>query len=117
MTAAAADIGERVLSAAKPDFYFSRKKWASAASLPLTLPPCLRAPEGDERARAMIADGAPTGAERPNAFAEAIAPTDHRTDPTLAANARASFESRARERANRSRDRRGRRGSRRCTRS
>ena len=52
---AAADIGERVLSAAKPSIYFTGKKWAAEASLQLALPPCLRALGDDERARGLIA--------------------------------------------------------------
>lgn len=55
VTAAAADIGERVLSAAKPSFYFTGKKWAAEGSLELALPPCLRALGDDERARGLIA--------------------------------------------------------------
>jgi putative transposase len=56
VTAQATDLGRRVLTARRPDFYFSPKneKWVAEASLMLTLPECLRE-LGEERAHALLA--------------------------------------------------------------
>src|SRR5690606_9953222 len=55
VTASASDIGRRVLSAGRPSFYFRPDRWAATASVPLVLPPCLRALDDPERARAILA--------------------------------------------------------------
>ena len=55
VTASAADIGIRALEGTIPAFYFDRRKWAESASVPLTLPPCLRALGDPDAARALIA--------------------------------------------------------------
>jgi putative transposase len=54
VTAAPEDLGARVLSASKPDYYFVGEHWPAEASLKMTLPACLREMEV-ERARAWIA--------------------------------------------------------------
>lgn len=54
VTAKAADIGRRVLSACRPAFYFRPDKWAAEASIQLTMPECLRE-LGEATARELIA--------------------------------------------------------------
>jgi putative transposase len=53
VTAKASEIGRRVLSAARPAFYFNPKKWIAEASIALTMPACLLA-LGVETATAML---------------------------------------------------------------
>ena len=53
VTAKANEIGQRVLSAARPAFYFDPNKWVDEASIALTLPACLLE-LGVETAREML---------------------------------------------------------------
>jgi putative transposase len=57
VTAAVTDIGERVLSASRPDYYFTGAQWNEheRASVSLALPTCL-AELGKGRAHAWLAD-------------------------------------------------------------
>ncbi len=50
------EIGRRVLSAARPGYYFDPKKWAERASHPVTLPGCLVLLWGEEETRRKIAE-------------------------------------------------------------
>jgi putative transposase len=53
------DIGTRVVVVSRPDFFFDSDNpdWPAEAELPLEMPAILAAKYGDERARALIAEG------------------------------------------------------------
>ena len=56
VTAKVEDLGRRVLSGTKPDFYFTGARWAMAEELALTLPACLNALGDEDAVRKLIAD-------------------------------------------------------------